>query len=176
MRGLQASTGSVLCVLLLALPAVLAGSQDVDREGTNETTAAAESEHGRDVASESQPGQGADSVKGQSTDAGQVAPQQQQTSPVARPPATPKFQKIYELLDRDDDGSLDSTEFLQGSIGKAAASKLAKFKESDQNGDGFLSLDEYQKVGWKRGVKKAPDPETEMRSLDSDGDGSLNLT
>ena len=83
----------------------------------------------------------------------------------------PVRQQVFERLDQNHDEKLDAEEFFDGSVGRAAANKQEEFGQLDQDGDGFLSFDEYRKFR----KSKAPDPKAEMNKLDADGDDKLTL-
>ncbi|MCG6157249.1 hypothetical protein [Rubinisphaera margarita] len=86
-------------------------------------------------------------------------------------------QKIFRLLDKDDDEFLNLKEYTNGTLGKAFQAKELEFKSFDRNGDEKLDVIDFEFRGKEPPPKRnGPPPRVVFDALDTTGDDLISHT
>ena len=92
--------------------------------------------------------------------------------------AEEQVEKIFKMVDQDDNGCIDYTEFLQATINreKFLSKKRLKtaFRMFDKDGDGSINKEELKKV-FKQIKCDEEVWEELMKEVDKDNDGEINF-
>eukprot|EP01108_Squamamoeba_japonica_P005793 TRINITY_DN4689_c0_g1_i2.p1 TRINITY_DN4689_c0_g1~~TRINITY_DN4689_c0_g1_i2.p1 ORF type:complete len:143 (+),score=43.28 TRINITY_DN4689_c0_g1_i2:60-488(+) len=85
----------------------------------------------------------------------------------------------FAAYDTDKDGSITEDEFVDMMVKKATSTDATAnaFKSFDENGDGFISVEELKNAMKKMGQDMTQEQlEAMIKSVDKDNDGKVNYT